>query len=341
MSRNSADTELISLAEGKALWTVSDIFRAGEYTHTLTAADCEELHAAVVSVVSKRLGPADLRENRFPLGDFGARLHELGKCLQTGRGFCVIKGIPIDRYSRYESELLVAGIGSQIGRLMAQNPKGEIVNHVCNTEYFGSERPNSRGFENGNALPFHSDPCDIVGLLCLSQGLSGGSSALVSTYAAHNLLARTHPEVLRVLYRPFYIDRHGEGPANALPYYATPVFMRYNGRLFSRFNPGYVLSAQRYVETPRLTTAELNAIEVFASLCEHDSLRLDMQLGPGDLQLVNNNVLVHSRSAFVDDPVFDNRRRHLLRVWLSTHSAHEIPAPMRDRYHDMQLWQTH
>jgi len=114
--------------------------------------------------------------------------------------------------------------------------------------------------------------------------------------------------------------------------------MWHERRLFCRFNPGYFYSAQRYPETPRLTQQQVHAIEIFEQLCRSDPFCLDMRLSPGDLQLLNNNRLVHSRSAYEDDPE-PGRRRHLLRMWLFTSGVEGVPGPMRERYRDMESWQ--
>ena len=114
--------------------------------------------------------------------------------------------------------------------------------------------------------------------------------------------------------------------------------MWHHGRLFSRFNPGYVYSAQRYPETPRLTEQQTDAMEMFMRLCASDQFRLDMKFRPGDLQLLNNNVIVHSRSAY-QDYLEAAKKRHLLRLWLFTSGINDIPVPMRDRYRDMEAWQ--
>jgi hypothetical protein len=220
---------------------------------------------------------------------------------------------------------------------MPQNAKGEILHHVRDAGRAATHGEVVRGYQGGLALPFHSDSCDIVGLLCIRPALSGGLSAIASSHAAHDAILDDRPDLLRVLYQPFPIDRHGEGAPGAPLYYATPVFMEHRGRLFSRFNPGYVYSAQRHAETPRLSAPQIEAMDFFSRLCASEPFRLIMELEPGDLQLLNNNVIVHARSAYHDDPEVA-RKRHLLRLWLFTSEIEDIPVPMRDRYRDMEAW---
>ena len=141
----------------------------------------------------------------------------------------------------------------------------------------------------------------------------GGVSSIASSYTIHNAVLARRPDLLRVLYQPFCIDRRGEGDSTAPPYYSTPIFMWQSGRLFVRFNPGYILLAQQYNAAPRLTEDQRDAIELFKMLCKQFTININLRAG--DLQLLNNNVIVHARSAYEDHPEAA-KKRHLLRLWL-------------------------
>jgi hypothetical protein len=62
-----------------------------------------------------------------------------------------------------------------------------------------------------------------------------------------------------------------------------------------------------------------------------------MKLERGDMQFVNNYVVLHSRTAYEDHPE-EARKRHLLRLWLRTPAFADYPAALRDRYEDMDKW---
>jgi Taurine catabolism dioxygenase TauD, TfdA family len=220
---------------------------------------------------------------------------------------------------------------------MPQNSGGEILSHVRAARRAAAPGEGIRGHRSSSALPFHSDSCDIVGLLCISDAEAGGLSAIASSYAIHNAMLTEYPEALQLLYQPFHIDRHGEETQGGLRYYSTPVFMWHHDRLFSRFNPGYVYSAQRYPEAPRLTVQQRDTMQIFHRLCASDQFRYNMKFRPGDLQLLNNNFTVHARSSYQDCPEA-GKRRHLLRVWLFTSGMDGVPEQMRDRYRDMEAW---
>ena len=75
------------------------------------------------------------------------------------------------------------------------------------------------------------------------------------------------------------------------------------------------------------------------SLCNDPRFRLDMKLERGDMQFVNNYVVLHSRTSYVDNAE-EARKRHLLRLWLRTPAFADYPAALRDRYEDMDRWQS-
>ena len=57
------------------------------------------------------------------------------------------------------------------------------------------------------------------------------------------------------------------------------------------------------VQVPRLTEKQLEALRYFNALARSDELRMDMDLEPGDIQLLSNHSCLHSRSAFRDEGV--------------------------------------
>jgi hypothetical protein len=54
---------------------------------------------------------------------------------------------------------------------------------------------------------------------------------------------------------------------------------------------------------------------------------------PGDLQFVNNHVALHSRTAFEDHAETD-RKRHLLRMWLSVPNSRPLSDALSTIYQD-------
>ena len=54
-----------------------------------------------------------------------------------------------------------------------------------------------------------------------------------------------------------------------------------------------------------------------------------MEFAPGDIQLLNNHYIMHSRTGYEDYPE-PERRRHLMRLWLAT----EVGPPLADPYYE-------
>jgi hypothetical protein len=95
-----------------------------------------------------------------------------------------------------------------------------------------------------------------------------------------------------------------------------------DGYFTSQYSRSFVESAQRFPEVPRLTPEQNEALDLLAQLA--DELCLEMQLEPGDIQILNNHVTYHSRTNYVDydDP---SRQRLLYRLWLSTPGNRPLP----------------
>jgi hypothetical protein len=172
----------------------------------------------------------------------------------------------------------------------------------------------TRSYQHSQRLGFHADPTGAVGLLCLRPARSGGLSAIVSAVAVHNELVDTRPDLARLLYEPWWFDRRtGDGPDSFL---RQPVYtVDSDGGLITRYGPDYMRSAQRGAHVPPLTAEQDEALVTLDRLNHDPRFRLTMDLRPGDLQLLNNRVILHGRTAFADHPE-PARRRHLLRLWL-------------------------
>ena len=113
---------------------------------------------------------------------------------------------------------------------------------------------------------YHTDSCDIVGLLCLKTAQSGGLSALVSSTTIFNEMRRRRPDLLKLLFEPVATDRRGEVPEGQKPYFEIPVFNWHEGFLTAIYQRQYIDSAQRFPDAPRLTPAHVEALDLFDAL---------------------------------------------------------------------------
>lgn len=318
-------TEMLDRAyECDAAWKGPALANSDAWVHTLSESEVAEIMDALGRIKADRRAIPDISRGDFPLPRLSSVLAGILEEIEDGRGFKVIRGLPMERLDEADATLIYWGIGSYFGRVPAQNMMGDVLGHVRAIGGDWDENPNIRGYQTTSHLPYHCDKGDAVGLLCLQTAKSGGLSCIASSVAIHNEFAATRPDLLKVLYEPFYIDHRGEQLDGADPYYPAPIFALYKGRLFTRYGQKYVESAQRFAELPRLTPAQIEAMQLFHDLAMDDRFRLDIDFHPGDMQFLNNHLIVHSRTDYVD---YDEpeRKRHLLRMLLLTPGYTDLP----------------
>lgn len=65
-----------------------------------------------------------------------------------------------------------------------------------------------------------------------------------------------------------------------------------------------------------MTTAQTDLLDLVDATAADPSLYLEMEFRPGDVQLLKNSSILHARAAY-DDWTEPERKRHLLRFWVS------------------------
>jgi len=315
---------------GAAAWYGPEVAKRGDLIVPLTAEDIGEIDAAMAPLLAASVDIAALTAGDFPLPRLQSKLAAVSHELLQGRGFAVLRGLPVERYDRRQAALAFFGLGTYLGRARSQNAKGHVLGHVQDLG-LDVKDPNVRIYQTHERQTFHTDSCDIVGLLCLKTAKSGGLSALVSSTTIFNDMRRQRPDLLRLLFEPIATDRRGEVPVGMKPYFEIPVFSWHQGYLTAIYQRQYIDSAQRFPDAPRLTPRHIEALDMFDALANDPRLNLHMEFKPGDVQLVHNHTLLHDRTAFVDWPEPENRR-HLLRLWLAAPGARPLPPVFAQRY---------
>ena len=246
--------------EATCEWKAEDVADPTLWTEQLTKAEVDELEAAVAHAFSVSSDFLQIDKAAFPLPTFAARLKVIERELIDGRGFVRLRGLPRDRWTNDQMCMAYWGIGAHLGRPWPQNAKGHLLGDVTDHGKAAND-PTSRGNEIGEAgLDFHCDGSDLVGLMCLQTGVSGGLSAVANSVALHNRLVRERPDLAAELYKPQPFDFRGEQPAGRPGWYELPVFMRVGGRLFVRLIRPYILASQRHPDAPRLTQKAIEAL---------------------------------------------------------------------------------
>lgn len=269
-------------------------------------------------------------EQDGPLPTLTLRLQRLLDEVLNGRGFVLIKGLPVESWTKRRAAEAFLKIGTVLGNLRMQNADGHLLGHVRDLGR-SSDDPNTRIYQTRERQTHHTDSCDVVGLMCLRTAKRGGLSNLVSSTTIFNEMRRRRPDLLRVLLQPIETDRRGEVPAGEDPYFKIPVFNYHDGLVSAIYQRQYIESARRFPGVPPLTPLQVEALDLLDALANDSQLNLMMELEPGDIQLVHNHTILHDRTAF-EDYAEPDRKRHLLRLWLAPPNARPLPKVFAERY---------
>lgn len=312
-------------------WYGPDMLRDPAWLSFFSPSEVAEVEAALRPLVADTgFNAACMTAADFPLPTLGPRLKALGREVMQGRGFALLRGLPVQRWSLREAAIAFLGIGSHIGSARSQNARGHVLGHVKDMG-LSSADPNVRIYQTHERQTFHTDSCDIVGLLCLQEAKSGGDSALVSSVTIFNEMRRRRPDLAALLFEPIETDRRGEVPVGEKPYFTIPTYNWHEGHLSAIYQRQYIESARRFDDVPPLTPQQIEAYDLFDALANDPKLNFHMRLQPGDVQLVNNHTLLHDRTGF-EDWAAPEKRRHLLRLWLAPPDARPLPPAYLQRF---------
>ncbi|MEZ5651257.1 MAG: TauD/TfdA family dioxygenase [Burkholderiaceae bacterium] len=292
---------------GPAVWLGSDFADDDSWIHHLSGDEIAAIDTALAGLKQRGLRFPHFTREDFRLGPLEPVLARRLDELQNGRGFWLMRGLPVERYSDGDIDTLYYGIGQHLGTPVGQNPRGDLIGGVQAVGDPADKR--TRVYETNLYLPYHSDPSDLVGLLCVRQARRGGVSSLASVAAIYNEILENHREFLGLYYKLWWFEHLCE-PQPSL----SPIFSVHEGRLSCRYLRQYTELGHEIMGQP-LSAVEREALDLFDRIIGLERIRLDMMLEPGDIQFANNYVVLHSRTSFEDhdDPAI---RRKLLRLWL-------------------------
>ncbi|MGH6769902.1 MAG: TauD/TfdA family dioxygenase [Xanthobacteraceae bacterium] len=307
-------------------WTADSLKDVSRWTCRISAGDADELEAAVAAVRRNGVNMVDIKKDDFPLSAFADVLTDVRRELMDGRGIVIMQDFPVDRFNREGAAIAYIGLGAHLGQTMSQNKLGHILGHVKDLGGDYAD-PNTRGYMTNAEMRFHTDACDYVGLLCLQTPMSGGASRIASSVTVYNTMLARRPELVEALCGDYCRSRSGEISPGDLPYFAQPIFSFQDG-YFSATGAGAVIDkAQKLPGVPKFTPVQAEAIEVYRSTV--DELALDIEFQRGDIQFLNNFVMLHTRREYRDWPQSE-RKRHLLRLWLFDPNGRPIPKAQRE-----------
>jgi hypothetical protein len=322
--------ELPPAIGGPSAWYGRDIADSVDWIEPLTPSALAEIKSAARGLAQAEIDWQTLCCEDFPLPMLSGRLARIGHEVLEGRGFALLRGLPVERWGRRLAAIAFLGLGLHWGSLRSQNSHGHLLGHVKDVG-LTSQDPNVRIYQTRERQNYHTDSCDVVALLCLQRAKAGGLSSLVSSVTIFNEMREHRPDLARVLFEPIETDRRGEVPAGEKLFFSIPVFNWYSGLLSTIYHRNYIESARRFADVPPLTMEQLEALNLFDQLANDPALHFQMEFRPGDIQLVHNHTLLHDRTAFEDWPE-PERKRHLLRLWLAPSEARPLPPVFVERY---------
>ncbi len=325
--RSAVPARALQPTSGAAVWTGAEMRQSEDWIYRLTDQEAGELEAAAEETERRGLAILEIGRDDFVLPRLSPVLTRIQGDIVEGRGFVLIRGVPLEGRRREIAARMYWGIGAHLGDAVSQNAKGHLLGHIKDLGL--AEAPSRRPYQTTIGLAYHTDSCDIVGLMCLQKAKTGGLSSIASAGAVYNALLARRPDLLEALCGTFYCDRKTEVPEGKLPYYTVSVFNFHDGTMTSVGMRHDIESAQRFADVPRLTDVQKEALTAMEATAEEVSLKMNFR--PGDIQFLHNHTVYHSRTVFEDHPE-PERKRHLLRLWLSAPNGRPLPEFLAERW---------
>ena len=326
--------------EDRAGWTGPELERSGDWIRTFDAAQRAEIAVALAQVQRRGLRFPGFSRADFALPLTAPMLADIAEELENGRGAVRLRGLDTSRFTEDELRQVFWGIGCHLGTPLFQNARGEIMGEVRDKSRLAEKTyeqveagrvASSRSRTRGTGpLRWHTDRCDVIALLCARNARAGGVSKLASIVTIYREIGRRRPDLLGLLCQDYWRSRpKDEDGAGAERVFALPVFSVLAGKLTSQYSRTYVEQAQEFPDVPQLSAAQSEALDLLAAVAEETCLYCPFEAG--DIQLLNNHVVFHGRTAYEDD-ADAGQERLLLRLWLAMPNSRRLPAG-----HDL-LW---
>jgi hypothetical protein len=240
--------------------------------------------------------------------------------VRAGRGFVVIRGLPLGSLDEFIAAVCEAG--EHFGERLSQNAQGELVGHVIDAS---GEDATPRMYRSNLELRPHSDITAMISLACWQQAEQGGESVVVSGVTVHDEMRRRAPQLLAPLYRGYHYHRLGEEGPDEEPVtpYRVPVFAVRNSQLSCRYQRTGIAGGHKALGVP-LADEDIAAFNLFDEIAKAPQNRLSFFLERGEMLVVNNYTLMHARTRFRNFPE-PERQRRLIRLWLDRPGFRDVP----------------
>ena len=134
-------------------WTVSDFRSPADYSVDLDAAQLRDIATAMRRIKAAGIGLDGLQREHFEVPSLRPIVEEIRRQVEDGRGFVLLRRLPIEDYSKDDLGLIFWGIGTHLGRGLSQSVLGDRLGHVRD---FSREDPGARAYRNKQELSPHT-----------------------------------------------------------------------------------------------------------------------------------------------------------------------------------------
>ncbi len=335
---HQAPSEFRPLPNG---WTGEELRNDPSWIMHWSEAELDGLDKALAVCTQRRPDWQEIGKGDFPLTPaLAEKVEAIAYALEEGPGLVKIEGLPLERFGQDKIKHLWFGLAQHVGRPRFQDSGGQLMREIKNEggnlgQRHGSLLKQDGGGEflsskartySAGELRYHTDRCDVVGLLCLGRSKSGGLSKIASTIAVHNAILERRPDLLELLYQPYRRSRLGEEQGGEAATYDLPVFGVRDGKLTSHYSRTYIEAVELMPGAEKFTPQQWEALDLLAAVAEE--LSYAMFLNKGDIQFINSHVTYHARTDFEDAPE-EGMVRQLLRVWLAMPNSRALPEDHR------------
>ncbi|MEK9671888.1 MAG: TauD/TfdA family dioxygenase [Rhodospirillaceae bacterium] len=317
-----------------AAWRVDQLDQAKGWVFPIAENDVRQLARAAKDAFDPERPLFDYRRDDFDLGDGLATITAAAREAYFGCGLSLVRGLPRADLTGPEFRLLTWAIGLHLGVARPQGRASQYISDV--TAAGGTYRSaGGRGYNTNASLDFHADGCDIVALACFNKARAGGQSMMSSSATAWQVLCAERPDLAEVALQDFCFSRNQEQAPDENPFYAQPLYDFADGRIFGKWNRNRVRTAQDLDGVPPLTDAQKECTDLLDEILRRPDVMYTMWLEPGDLQFMNNHVMLHSRTTF-EDYEEEDRKRLLFRLWMAPPFSVPLPETWGDYFRSIK-----
>lgn len=298
-------------------WNGSELAGDWRYVYRLKDSDILEIDAALTAFKDCELDGDLVNSENFPLPKLQNNLRKLCYEVHHGKGFFLMRGLDLKKYSVEDGMIIFLGIQSYIAQQRGrQDDRGNMIVHIISdSTAFSSPIKSLHSRHSNSSIAFHTEETgDIIAWQTRNTAARGGRCIISSAHTIYNVLAATRPDIIRTLARP-------DWPFAFPSFHYRPILFYHDSHLIINFCRAALLGSSahpRPLDMPSLTSRQREALDVVEAVAI--TKQLDIPTQAGDLHFLNNLTMLHRREEFVDGEELKGSKRHLVRMRLRSES---------------------